>query len=138
VDQGEKIVALVDLERRTVTRIGREGSGPGEFSSPNKVLAALGDTTIVGDLAGRLSKLAPTGVYVGDVAIPGLAGRNAEARTMGALMKLVLHERAAHRRSADRVSTCARDERREEGVSGQLSGFAQHVDRDRHRSRWRQ
>ena len=83
VDAGEKLVALVNLTSRTVTRIGREGAGPGEYSAPNKLLAVRGDTTIVGDLAGRLSKVGPSGLYAGDVAMPALGGRDAAARAMG-------------------------------------------------------
>jgi hypothetical protein len=85
VDAGEKVVALVDLARGTLTRVGREGTGPGEYASPNRVLAAPGDTTIVGDLAGRLSKVAPNGQYAGDVAMPAPSGRNAGARAIGGI-----------------------------------------------------
>jgi hypothetical protein len=80
LDAGEKFIALVDFARRTVTRIGREGSGPGEYASPTKVFPALGDTTIVAELAGRLSKISPSGGYAGNVALPASGG----ARALGA------------------------------------------------------
>src|SRR5262245_30534136 len=50
VDPGDKLVAIVDFARGSLTKIGREGAGPGEFRSPGKVLASRGDTTIIGDL----------------------------------------------------------------------------------------
>ncbi|MGQ0646789.1 MAG: hypothetical protein ACT4P7_04410 [Gemmatimonadaceae bacterium] len=88
VDPGEKLVALVDFARLSLTKIGREGAGPGEYSNPSTVLAALGDTTIVGDLAGRLTKIAPSGTYAGDVSLPGQARTTGQARAMGALTGL--------------------------------------------------
>ena len=69
VDPGEKLVAFVDFARASVTTIGREGSGPGEYSSAGRVLPGPGDTTIIGDLVGRFIKFAPNGTWVGDVSM---------------------------------------------------------------------
>jgi hypothetical protein len=87
VDPGEKLVALVDFVRSSLTKIGREGSGPGEYSNAGRVLAGQGDTTIIGDLLGRLIKFSPSGKYVGDVSLPA-AGRSGAQGRMGAFTRL--------------------------------------------------
>jgi hypothetical protein len=49
VDNRDKSIQLVDF-KGTARKIGREGSGPGEFGFPTAVYAAPGDTTWVYDL----------------------------------------------------------------------------------------
>src|SRR4051812_30316772 len=48
-DNREKTLQLIDF-KGSATKIGREGSGPGEFGLPVSVYAAPGDTTWVFDL----------------------------------------------------------------------------------------
>lgn len=48
-DARDKLLQLVDLTAGTATKIGREGSGPGEFNLPMRLVGAPGDTTILFD-----------------------------------------------------------------------------------------
>jgi hypothetical protein len=48
-DVREKTVQLIDLVKGTATKIGREGQGPGEWSTPQALLAVPGDTTLLWD-----------------------------------------------------------------------------------------
>ena len=52
-DPRDKLISLVDLAAGTATPIGREGSGPGEFGLPLRVLLAPGDTTLVYDIGNQ-------------------------------------------------------------------------------------
>lgn len=49
VDTRDRSVSLVDARLRNVMRIGREGTGPGEYASPREVLALPADSTAVLD-----------------------------------------------------------------------------------------
>ena len=53
VDAREKTVQLIDLKAGTATKIGREGSGPGEYALPARLLALPGDTSAVYDPLNR-------------------------------------------------------------------------------------
>ena len=48
-DVREKTVQLIDLKKGTSMKIGREGQGPGEWTTPQGVFAAPGDTTLLWD-----------------------------------------------------------------------------------------
>ena len=50
IDPAEKTLQVVDLARGTSTRLGREGSGPGEYAVPFRLLALPGDTTAMSDM----------------------------------------------------------------------------------------
>ena len=52
-DVREKTVQLVDLKAGSATKIGREGSGPGEFAMPLALLAVPGDTSLLYDPLNR-------------------------------------------------------------------------------------
>lgn len=52
-DLREKIVQVVDLEANSAEKIGREGSGPGEYAMPLRLLALPGDTSVVYDPLNR-------------------------------------------------------------------------------------
>ena len=61
-DVREKTVQLIDLRRGTATKIGREGQGPGEWSTPQALIAAPGDTTLLWDPQnGRFLTIHPDG-----------------------------------------------------------------------------
>lgn len=61
-DGRDKVVAMVDLATQDVLKIGREGSGPGEFGLPLRLYAAAGDTTLLFDpLNSRYLVIAPDG-----------------------------------------------------------------------------
>lgn len=53
VDPRDKIVQAVDLKTGAATRIGREGSGPGEYAIPMGLFALPGDSTAVMDILNR-------------------------------------------------------------------------------------
>ena len=48
-DVREKTVQLIDLKKGSSMKIGREGQGPGEWTTPMGLLAAPGDTTLLWD-----------------------------------------------------------------------------------------
>jgi hypothetical protein len=52
-DVREKTVQLVDLKAGSAQKVGREGSGPGEFAMPMRLLALPGDTSVVYDPLNR-------------------------------------------------------------------------------------
>lgn len=52
-DVREKTVQLVDLKTGSAQKIGREGSGPGEYAMPMRLLALPGDTSLVYDPLNR-------------------------------------------------------------------------------------
>lgn len=49
-DARDKVVALVDFAAGAMTKIGREGSGPGEFGLPIRLVTGKGDETYLFDL----------------------------------------------------------------------------------------
>ena len=70
-----KSVAMADFRSGTLTKIGREGQGPGEYAFPINVLALPGDTTLIVDPGQRrFVKVAPDGKAVGLVSFPEGAG----------------------------------------------------------------
>lgn len=52
-DTREKTVQILDLKAGTAQKIGREGSGPGEYALPARLLALPGDTSVVYDPLNR-------------------------------------------------------------------------------------
>lgn len=59
------LLALLDLDRGTATRVGREGQGPGEWRQPDAVFPLPGDSTLLVDLGNaRLSVIDPDGRFV--------------------------------------------------------------------------
>ena len=52
-DVREKTVQIVDLKAGSAQKIGREGSGPGEYALPMRLLALPGDTSVVYDPLNR-------------------------------------------------------------------------------------
>ena len=53
VDAREKTVQVVDFKSASAQKIGREGSGPGEYALPARLLAMPGDTSVVYDPLNR-------------------------------------------------------------------------------------
>jgi hypothetical protein len=61
-DVREKMVQVIDLVRQSATPVGREGSGPGEYAMPMRLLALPGDTSVVYDpLNRRFLVIGPVG-----------------------------------------------------------------------------
>jgi hypothetical protein len=52
-DVREKTVQIVDLKAGSAQKIGREGSGPGEYAMPARLLGLPGDTSVVYDPLNR-------------------------------------------------------------------------------------
>lgn len=62
MDSRDKILQLADLRSGTVTQIGREGAGPGEYGMPRSVLPMPGDSSVVYDmLNSRFLVILPNG-----------------------------------------------------------------------------
>ncbi len=61
-DVRDKIVQIVDLKSQRATKVGREGSGPGEYGLPTTLVGMPGDTTFVFDpLNSRYLTVLPDG-----------------------------------------------------------------------------
>ena len=52
-DQREKLLQIINLRTGAVTKVGREGQGPGEWSVPAGLFASKGDTTLLWDMGNR-------------------------------------------------------------------------------------
>jgi hypothetical protein len=50
IDPREKALRVIDMTRGTSNNLGREGSGPGEYAIPFRLLALPGDTTAMSDM----------------------------------------------------------------------------------------
>jgi hypothetical protein len=62
VDNGDRVVRVVDFAAGTSEQIGRQGSGPGEYRVPGVLLPLAGDSTLLTDAGNRrLLLLAPDG-----------------------------------------------------------------------------
>ncbi|HEX6314420.1 MAG TPA: hypothetical protein VFZ73_06150 [Gemmatimonadaceae bacterium] len=95
IDPRDKTIQVVDLRNNSATKLGREGSGPGEYGIPLRVMALPGDTTAVADmLNNRLLLINPNATVGGfvDLNVPppaeGRGGRRGEGgmRMIGASM----------------------------------------------------
>ena len=49
VDRRDRVVMLVDFRRGMATAVGREGTGPGEYTQPGRLFSLPGDTTAIYD-----------------------------------------------------------------------------------------
>lgn len=68
IDPRDKIVQVVNLQAGTATKLGREGSGPGEYGLPLRLLALPNDTSAVVDmLNNRMLLIHPNGTVGGFV-----------------------------------------------------------------------
>ena len=84
VDPRDKTVQLIDLKSQSALKVGREGSGPGEYGLPVTVLGLPGDSSAVPDpLNSRLLVVLPDGKPGGFI-MPSTAGSGGGIR-MGAL-----------------------------------------------------
>lgn len=70
-DRGAKQVRLFDAAGRHVLSVGREGSGPGEFGSVDRLTRAPGDTLVAYDgMQNRATVLTPDGRFVRVAGMP--------------------------------------------------------------------
>jgi hypothetical protein len=85
IDPRDKTVQVVDLRNNSATKLGREGSGPGEYGIPFRLLALPGDTTAVSDmLNNRLLLINPNATVGGfvDLNVPPPSGGRGDGRGM--------------------------------------------------------
>jgi hypothetical protein len=87
IDAQDKTAQLVDATLKTAQKVGRQGSGPGEYQMPFQLLPAPADTTLLFDLMGArfvvidrsgkavntisLVTLGPPGVPIGPTSVKG-------------------------------------------------------------------
>lgn len=72
-DQRERKIVMLDFDRSTATRVGREGPGPGEYQIATDLIGMPGDTTLLGDVArglDLLSVITPDGRIEGSRRLP--------------------------------------------------------------------
>lgn len=73
-DQREKLVQVIDMQRQTARRVGREGTGPGEYAMPLGLLAMPNDQTLLVDLVNRrFLMIKPDGTPAGTISPPSPA-----------------------------------------------------------------
>ena len=85
IDPRDKTVQVVDMARGTATKLGREGSGPGEYGIPMRLMALPGDTTAISDmLNNRLLLIHPNATVGGfvDLNVPPPSGGRGDGRGM--------------------------------------------------------
>ena len=85
VDPRDKTVQVVDLKAGTATKLGREGSGPGEYGIPFRLMALPNDTTAISDmLNNRLLLINPNATVGGfvDLNVPPPSGGRGDGRGM--------------------------------------------------------
>jgi hypothetical protein len=84
-DPRDKTVQVVDMRAGTATKLGREGSGPGEYGIPFRLLALPGDTTAIVDMLNNRMLLINPNATVGgfvDLNVPPPSGGRGEGRGM--------------------------------------------------------
>lgn len=80
-DPRDKTVQVVDLRANTATKLGREGSGPGEYGIPFRLMSLPGDSTVIADvLNNRLLVINPNATVGGfiDLNVPPPVGARGE------------------------------------------------------------
>lgn len=77
IDPRDKTVQVVDLKAGTATKLGREGSGPGEYGIPLRLMSLPNDTSAIADmLNNRLLLINPNATVGGflDLNVPPPSG----------------------------------------------------------------
>lgn len=85
IDPRDKTVQVVDLKAGTATKLGREGSGPGEYGIPTRLLALPNDTSAVVDMLNNRMLLINPNATVGgfvDLNVPPPSGGRGDGRGM--------------------------------------------------------
>ena len=88
IDPRDKTVQAVDLKAGTAVKLGREGSGPGEYGMPFRLLPLPNDTSAVVDMLNNRMLLINPDAKVGgfvDLNVPAPAGRG-DGRGGGMMM----------------------------------------------------
>lgn len=88
IDPRDKTVQAVDLKAGTAVKLGREGSGPGEYGMPFRLLPLPNDTSAVVDMLNNRMLLITPDAKVGgfvDLNVPAPAGRG-DGRGGGMMM----------------------------------------------------
>ena len=80
VDPRDKVVQLVDMGSGNATKIGREGSGPGEYQFPRSLLAMPNNETFIVDpMQTRMLRIDATGKVLETVSYPDNMGPGMQA-----------------------------------------------------------
>jgi hypothetical protein len=80
VDARDKIVQLVDLTSGNATKVGREGSGPGEYQFPRSLLAMPNNETFLVDpMQNRFLRIDATGKVLETISYPAGFGPGLQA-----------------------------------------------------------
>ena len=85
IDPRDKTIQVVDLKAGTATKLGREGSGPGEYGIPTRLLALPNDTSAVADMLNNRMLLINPNATVGgfvDLNVPPPSGGRGDGRGM--------------------------------------------------------
>ncbi len=83
-DLRDKVVQLVDFASGTMTKVGREGQGPGEYALPNTLYPMPNGVTWLHDLlARRFLSIDPNGKPGESIQMPGSGGGGIVAMGMG-------------------------------------------------------
>lgn len=88
IDPRDKTIQVIDFKSGSATKLGREGSGPGEYGLPTRLLALPGDTSAVVDMLNNRMLLINPDAKVGgfvDLNVPAPAGRG-DGRGGGTMM----------------------------------------------------
>jgi len=88
-DITDKVVQLVDFATGSMTKVGREGKGPGEYSMPTALLGLPDGTTLLNDLLNRRFLVIGADGKPGDVADlpPAQSAGPGGGITLGGLMR---------------------------------------------------
>jgi hypothetical protein len=93
IDPRDKTVQVVDMARGSATKLGREGSGPGEYGIPMRLMTLPGDTTAIGDmLNNRLLLINPNATVGGfvDLNVPPPPSSGREGRGEGGGQRMMM------------------------------------------------
>lgn len=72
IDAGEKTVQMADLASGKLTKVGRNGGGPGEYQLPVALFAAPGNATWISDpQLGKVHVMSPDGKITSTLLTPG-------------------------------------------------------------------
>lgn len=104
VDSKDQQIRRVNETGRVLWRVGKGGSGPGEFRDVSAVYeTANGDVLVIDELLSRLTRLNTRGEYLASVSVAPPAGRALRVLGVDAAGALVAVQKPVARPSRDRI-----------------------------------
>ena len=85
VDERDATVRLLDFTRGTMSDVGRQGGGPGEYRSPSRLLPMPGDSTLLTDIRQQRSIVIGPDGKAGDLLLSGTALADAPSQARAPL-----------------------------------------------------